>query len=418
MYIEKSNLYLPNHINSFNIYPNHNMDLLQFAKDQLNTTAITRISDYLDQDPVDVTAGLSAALPTLIAGFMQKASTTQGAGYLLNLLKNDSRSEEFSFDIAGALDSGKAAGLVPVGSGILSSLFGDKVKAVTEAISNASGMREGTSSLLNLTAPLIMGILSRKVKNEGLGLSGLVSLLMGQKDSVKAALPAGLAGIINVNSLGDFIGDSSPVRETYSTAKEEVETESNSWMPWLILALILLGGIYFWKQCSSAPEEETLVVEQPTISSPDIEKTLPGGVKLSYTETSIENELINFIEDNSKAVDKETWFNFRKLTFEQGSALIDASSQKEVDNIAEILKAYPDVNIKIGGYTDNTGSDEINTKLSAERAANVLAALVDRGIEASRLESEGYGPLHPIADNSTEEGREQNRRIAVRVTKK
>ncbi|MFS0489017.1 DUF937 domain-containing protein [Leadbetterella byssophila] len=394
------------------------MDLLQFAKDQLNTTAITRISDYLDQDPVDVTAGLSAALPTLIAGFMQKASTTQGAGYLLNLLKNDSRSEEFSFDIAGALDSGKAAGLVPVGSGILSSLFGDKVKAVTEAISNASGMREGTSTLLNLTAPLIMGILSRKVKNEGLGLSGLVSLLMGQKDSVKAALPAGLAGIINVNSLGDFIGDSSPVRETYSTAKEEVETESNSWMPWLILALILLGGIYFWKQCSSAPEEETLVVEQPTISSPDIEKTLPGGVKLSYTETSIENELINFIEDNSKAVDKETWFNFRKLTFEQGSALIDASSQKEVDNIAEILKAYPDVNIKIGGYTDNTGSDEINTKLSAERAANVLAALVDRGIEASRLESEGYGPLHPIADNSTEEGREQNRRIAVRVTKK
>ncbi len=418
MYIEKSNLYLPNHNNSFNIYPNHHMDLLQFAKDQLNTTAITRISDYLDQDPVDVTAGLSAALPTLIAGFMQKASTTQGAGYLLNLLKNDSRSEEFSFDIAGALDSGKAAGLVPVGSGILSSLFGDKVKAVTEAISNASGMREGTSSLLNLAAPLIMGILSRKVKNEGLGLSGLVSLLMGQKDSVKAALPAGLAGIINVNSLGDFIGDSSPGRETYSTAKEEVETESNSWMPWLILALILLGGIYFWKQCSSAPEEETLVVEQPTISSPDIEKTLPGGVKLSYTETSIENELINFIEDNSKAVDKETWFNFRKLTFEQGSALIDASSQKEVDNIAEILKAYPDVNIKIGGYTDNTGSDEINTKLSAERAANVLAALVDRGIEASRLESEGYGPLHPIADNSTEEGREQNRRIAVRVTKK
>jgi OOP family OmpA-OmpF porin len=395
------------------------MDLLQFARDQLNTTAITRISDYLDQDPVDVTAGLSAALPTLIAGFMQKASTTQGAGYLLNLLKNDTRSEEFSFDIAGALDSGKAAGLVPVGSGILSSLFGDKVKAVTEAISNSSGMKEGTSSLLNLAAPLIMGILSRKVKNEGLGLSGLVSLLMGQKESVRAALPAGLAGIINMNNLGDFVGDVSPVRETFSsTTKEEVETESNSWMPWLILALILLGGIYFWKQCSSAPEEETIFVEQPSISSQEIQKTLPGGVKLSYPETSIENDLINFIEDNSRAVDKDTWFNFRRLTFEQGSAVIDASSQKEVDNIAEILKAYPDVNIKIGGYTDNTGSDEINTKLSAERAANVLAALVDRGIEASRLESEGYGPLHPIADNSTEEGREQNRRIAVRVTKK
>lgn len=76
------------------------------------------------------------------------------------------------------------------------------------------------------------------------------------------------------------------------------------------------------------------------------------------------------------------------------------------------------MNIKIGGYTDNTGSDEINTKLSAERAANVAAALVERGIAPARLESEGYGPKHPIADNATQEGRDQNRRIAVRVTKK
>lgn len=399
------------------------MDLLQFAKDQLNTSAITRISDYLDRDPVDVTAGLSAAIPTLIAGFMQKASTTQGASYLLNLLKNDTRSEEYSFDVAGALDSGKAAGLIPVGSGILSSLFGDKVKDVSDVVANASGMREGASSLLNLAAPLVLGILSRKVKNEGLGLSGLVSLLMGQKDSVKAALPSGLGSIINVNGLGDFLGDTAA--PTATRVREEVEEvrSSTSWMPWLILALILLGGIYFWKQCSKEPvvlEEEEVVVDVPMDGTgvAEIQKTLPGGVNLSYPETSIENDLIGFIEDSNRAVDKDTWFNFRKLTFEQGSAVIDATSQKEVDNIAEILKAYPQVNIKIGGYTDNTGSDEVNTKLSADRAANVLAGLVSRGIEASRLESEGYGPLHPVADNATEEGKEQNRRIAVRVTKK
>lgn len=397
------------------------MDLLQFAKDQLNTSAITRISDYLDRDPVDVTAGLSAALPTLIAGFMQKASTTQGASYLLNLLKNDTRSEEYSFDVAGALDSGKAAGLIPVGSGILSSLFGDKVKDVSDVIANASGMRDGASSLLNLAAPLVLGILSRKVKNEGMGLSGLVSLLMGQKDSVKAALPNGLGNIINVNGLGDFLGDTAA--PTATRVREEVEEERSgtSWMPWLILALILLGGIYFWKQCSKEPvvvEEEAVVVDVPAEGPAEIQKMLPGGVNLSYPETSIENDLISFIEDSSRVVDKDTWFNFRKLTFEQGSAVIDAASQKEVDNLAEILKAYPQVSIKIGGYTDNTGSNEVNTKLSADRAANVLAALVGRGIDASRLESEGYGPLHPVADNGTPEGKEQNRRIAVRITKK
>jgi OOP family OmpA-OmpF porin len=399
------------------------MDLLQFAKDQLNTSAITRISDYLDRDPVDVTAGLSAALPTLIAGFMQKASTTQGASYLLNLLKNDTRSEEFSFDVSGSLDSGKAAGLIPVGSGILSSLFGDRVKDVSDVVASASGMREGSSSLLNLAAPLVLGILSRKVKNEGLGLSGLVSLLMGQKDSIKAALPSGLDGIINTNTLGDFLGDTASPSATRIRETVEEETSSKSWMPWLILALILLGGIYFWKQCSKEPvavAEEEIVVDVPMDGSAtmEIQKTLPGGVSLSYPETSIENDLISFIEDQNRIVDKDTWFNFRKLTFEQGSSVIDAASQREVDNIAEILKAYPNVNVKIGGYTDNTGSDEVNTKLSADRAANVLAALVIRGIDASRLESEGYGPMHPIADNATEEGREQNRRIAVRVTKK
>jgi OOP family OmpA-OmpF porin len=399
------------------------MDLLQFAKDQLNTSAITRISDYLDRDPVDVTAGLSAALPTLIAGFMQKASTTQGASYLLNLLKNDTRSEEFSFDVSGSLDSGKAAGLIPVGSGILSSLFGDRVKDVSDVVASASGMREGSTSLLNLAAPLVLGILSRKVKNEGLGLSGLVSLLMGQKDSIKAALPSGLDGIINTNTLGDFLGDTASPSATRIRETVEEETSSKSWMPWLILALILLGGIYFWKQCSKEPvavAEEEIVVDVPMDGSAamEIQKTLPGGVSLSYPETSIENDLISFIEDQNRIVDKDTWFNFRKLTFEQGSSVIDAASQREVDNIAEILKAYPNVNVKIGGYTDNTGSDEVNTKLSADRAANVLAALVSRGIDASRLESEGYGPKHPIADNATEEGREQNRRIAVRVTKK
>jgi OOP family OmpA-OmpF porin len=399
------------------------MDLLQFAKDQLNTSAITRISDYLDRDPVDVTAGLSAALPTLIAGFMQKASTTQGASYLLNLLKNDTRSEEFSFDVSGSLDSGKAAGLIPVGSGILSSLFGDRVKDVSDVVASASGMREGSTSLLNLAAPLVLGILSRKVKNEGLGLSGLVSLLMGQKDSIKAALPSGLDGIINTNTLGDFLGDTASPSATRIRETVEEETSSKSWMPWLILALILLGGIYFWKQCSKEPvavAEEEIVVDVPMDGSAtmEIQKTLPGGVSLSYPETSIENDLISFIEDQNRIVDKDTWFNFRKLTFEQGSSVIDAASQREVDNIAEILKAYPNVNVKIGGYTDNTGSDEVNTKLSADRAANVLAALVSRGIDASRLESEGYGPKHPIADNATEEGKEQNRRIAVRVTKK
>jgi outer membrane protein OmpA-like peptidoglycan-associated protein len=76
------------------------------------------------------------------------------------------------------------------------------------------------------------------------------------------------------------------------------------------------------------------------------------------------------------------------------------------------------VHIKIGGYTDNTGDAAANQTLSEARAKNVMDALAAKGVDASRMESEGYGDQHPVADNSTEEGRAQNRRIALRVTQK
>ncbi len=393
------------------------MNVLQLVKDQLSTAAITQISDFLDEDPQDVTSGLSASLPVILAGLMQKASTTQGAGYLLNLLKNDNRSEEFTENIVTSLKGGQGAGLISAGNGILSSLFGDKVKMITDLVGNISGLKANASSLLNLAAPLLMGVLSKKVKTDGLDVAGLGTLLMSQKSAVKQALPAGMASILNMNSLDDFAGGTA--RQTVPAAGESKGGFAGL-LPWLLLGLLVLGGLYFWKSCQNKASGTLSETEDAGMENTEqvILKTLSTGVNLSFSEQSIENELITFLEDKNRPADKETWFNFRKLTFESGSAVIDSTSEIEVDHIAEILKAFPEVSIKVGGYTDNTGSDELNTRLSAERAAHVTDALVKRGISPARLESEGYGPLHPIADNATEEGRNQNRRIAVRVTTK
>ena len=82
------------------------------------------------------------------------------------------------------------------------------------------------------------------------------------------------------------------------------------------------------------------------------------------------------------------------------------------------MKAYPNVHVRVGGYTDNQGDAAANLKLSQDRANVVMAQLVGRGIDASRLDAKGYGEDHPVADNSTVEGRAANRRIALRVTQK
>jgi K(+)-stimulated pyrophosphate-energized sodium pump len=148
-----------------------------------------------------------------------------------------------------------------------------------------------------------------------------------------------------------------------------------------------------------------------------INKVLSSGVNLNFLEGGIEDQVIKFIESDTEA-GKDNWFNFKALNFASGSAVIDSTSMNEVKNISEILKAFPAVNIKVGGYTDNTGDDAANLKLSGERAAAVKAVLIATGIADVRLESEGYGEQHPVASNDTEEGRASNRRIAVSVRKK
>jgi outer membrane protein OmpA-like peptidoglycan-associated protein len=145
---------------------------------------------------------------------------------------------------------------------------------------------------------------------------------------------------------------------------------------------------------------------------------LPDGTELNIPQFGIENKLISFLNDSSKPVDTTTWFNFDRLLFDTGKATLQPSSQEQLGNIAAILKAYPNVHAKIGGYTDNTGDPAANVALSEARADNVRDSLVAAGIDSSRLEAKGYGDQYPVGDNATEEGRAQNRRIALLVTQK
>lgn len=118
-------------------------------------------------------------------------------------------------------------------------------------------------------------------------------------------------------------------------------------------------------------------------------------------------------------VDKTTWFTLDRLYFEPGSNTFKAESKDQLDRVAAIMKAYPALTLKVGGYTDNTGSDDVNMALSQKRAEAAKAELVSRGVAANRLEAEGYGPQHPVCPaNDTPECKAMNRRIDVRVTAK
>ncbi len=206
---------------------------------------------------------------------------------------------------------------------------------------------------------------------------------------------------------GDTVGD--PFKDTSGPSMN------------ILIKLMSIVSLVIAPYIAVTSSETATVEAAPMVEAAmpvSINKVLSTGANLNFLEGGIEDQVIKFIESPDSLAGKDNWFNFKALNFSSGSNVIDSTSMNEVKNISEIMKAYPNVSIKVGGYTDNTGEDAANLKLSSERAAAVKAALVATGIADARLESEGYGEQHPAESNDTEEGRAANRRIAVSVRKK
>lgn len=119
------------------------------------------------------------------------------------------------------------------------------------------------------------------------------------------------------------------------------------------------------------------------------------------------------VDENGCAVDQK--FILRGVKFEFDSDRLTPAARGILNDVATTLQAYPNVDVELGGHTDSIGSDAYNQGLSERRANAVKTYLIGRGISAGRMTPVGYGESMPIADNGTEEGREENRRVELKV---
>ncbi|HCF1624144.1 TPA: OmpA family protein [Pseudomonas aeruginosa] len=103
------------------------------------------------------------------------------------------------------------------------------------------------------------------------------------------------------------------------------------------------------------------------------------------------------------------------ITFNTGSTELSPAAQFNLDKLAGSFRQYGDNNIEVTGHTDSVGSNASNIELSQKRAISVGKHLIGQGIEKNRIEVYGAGPSQPIASNSSEEGRAQNRRVEIRL---
>jgi outer membrane protein OmpA-like peptidoglycan-associated protein len=101
------------------------------------------------------------------------------------------------------------------------------------------------------------------------------------------------------------------------------------------------------------------------------------------------------------------------VLFDTGRAELKPGAGRKLDQLAQFLVEHPDRRVQIDGFTDSVGTDSYNEELSQRRANTVREALISRGIESSRIGTEGYGKSYPVANNSDSGGRQLNRRVEV-----
>jgi OmpA-OmpF porin, OOP family len=382
----------------------------------------TSILSMFDPHTLDGIAGslgasgqsVSQGLKSSIAAVLASMASKSGDPHALRTILDNAPEDTTLPDIARAASDPNSP-VISRGKRLLSSLFGGSADTVTDAVSAASGLGTGTASrMLAMAAPMVLNFIANRVRTEGMSMTGLGNLLEREVGTIRSALPSGLSDVFWPRSAGTA---------TYPVVTPTVPKKGSSWPAVLAIAALLLGLVWLldhWRRATTARfgSIATGAASRMADLGKFIKQPLPNGVYLNIPEGGVEGRLLSFIRNDGNTVSETTWFDFDRLSFDPGSARLRPESQEQLNNIAAILAAYPNVHIKIGGYTDNIGGADRNLQLSRDRANTVMAELARRGVSLDRLGADGYGEQSPIGDNSTEEGRARNRRVSMMVTQK
>ncbi len=391
----------------------------------LVTPELTRsLSANLGEQPEAIKNGLRTGSAMLLGMLANKAQNSAFLAHVTSLINRSAT----AMGAAASAGGTSAPAASEASSSFLQLLLGNDRAEIENRIAQASGIKAASAgTLLSAAAPMVMSTLASRFSGAGMNSGTLGALLSAELPQLRGFIPSASAGVSGL----------SPVASTVrAPVVQETESSGNKWLLPVLLGALVIGGLiwYFMRGGSETVKQSANnaadTASQAAATAGDAAKSsiaalgeffkrkLPDGVELNIPRLGIENKLIEFIEDPTKKADKETWFNFDRLLFDTGSATLQPSSQEQLQNVASILKAYPSVHVRIGGYTDNTGDAASNLKLSTDRATTILNDLVTLGVDPSHIDGKGYGEDHPVADNGTEAGRALNRRISLRVTQK
>jgi outer membrane protein OmpA-like peptidoglycan-associated protein len=382
-----------------------NSNLMTELMNDFRGDSLSSVASAVGESPATTHSAIAAALPALIGGLAYKASTTDQASNLLDVItRNKLDSDTFATPSSAVRAPGGLNSLMNVGRPLLDSVFGNRSAAINDWVASRSGVsRSSSSSLLSIALPIVLGLIAKRVRSTGWNASNLMRLMGDQRAYLQDA-PAGLASVLSgdeATTTRHARTDTEDMRRRHPPAAPAYETaprNRHAWL-WALPLLLLIPLVGYFLARHNEPRRDVAVQSRPAPQEavPAVPEEKPVGT-------------------SSEPAALPAGTGPYQLRFATGSQTLTAESSQQLRDIVDIMRTHPRAKAEIKGYTDNAGNDAANMELSQNRAMAVMNEIADLGIDRSRMTAEGYGEASPVATNATSQGRQQNRRDEVELT--
>jgi OOP family OmpA-OmpF porin len=440
-------------------------NLLNTLKELATNQLVSSLAKNCDANEGRVSVALNMALPTLLQSICTAPFTKHDI--ISEMLHKSVKQENFVTTLIDALDKRESSAPAQIGAGLVDLILGNHTRSLSNHLSHSSGLPpEACSHIFQISGSLVAYFLGKKMTDEQLSFQHLLATLQERQHEFKEAIPEHIYSVLQPITSNET-QDLKKMPQQGKSAPIKTDDRGNRWMLPLVLMALLGIGVWYWIKGYYIESEVTINITNPIYDSAGrpitdkaetlkdsseyngpalknnetntegmidkdgnwiapkgdpIKLKLTNGIELDATKNSLEDKLYNFIQDPSARSSNTIWFDFNDLLFESGKHTLKATETKQLKNVCEILKAYPKVRIKLGGYTDNTGDSVKNVTLSTSRVRTVYNLMLKEGVPKQSFTEEkpfeGFGPQFPVGDNNTETGRAQNRRIALSVREK